>query len=68
MTDETDNAPLDEDATDNVDLSEDDTAEEFDYFDPDEDTEEVEEPVVIDLVFEIVRARNPLQRPFAVGC
>lgn len=48
MTDETDNAPLDEDATDNVDLSEDDTAEEFDYFDPDEDTEEVEEPEATD--------------------
>lgn len=48
MTDETDNAPLDEDATDNVDLSEDDNAEEFDYFDPDEDTEEVEEPEATD--------------------
>jgi hypothetical protein len=42
MTDETDNAPLDDDATDNVNLSEDDNANDFDYFDPDEDTEEVE--------------------------
>ena len=48
MTDEPDNAPLDEDATDNVNLSEDDNADEFDYFDPDEDTEEVEEPEATD--------------------
>ena len=42
MTDEPDNTPLEEDVTDNVTLSDDDTADEFDYFDPDEDTEEVE--------------------------
>ena len=42
MTDETDNVS-DVDATDNVDLSEHDTAEDYDYFDPDEDTEEVED-------------------------
>ena len=48
MTDEPDNAPLDEDATDNVNLSEDDNADEYDYFDPDEDTEEVEDPEATD--------------------
>ncbi|QLB38219.1 scaffold protein [Sulfitobacter phage phiGT1] len=48
MTDEPDNATLDEDATDNVNLSEDDNADEFDYFDPDEDTEEVEAPEATD--------------------
>lgn len=42
MTDEPDNTPLDEDVTDNVKTSDDDTAEDFDYFDPDEDTEEAE--------------------------
>lgn len=42
MIDEPDNTPLDEDVTDNVELSEDDNAEDFDYFDPDEDTEEAD--------------------------
>jgi len=50
MTEETDNAPLDEDATDNFTTSDDDTAEDFSYYDPDEDepdtddTEEDEAP------------------------
>jgi len=44
MTDETDNAPLDEDATDNVETSDDDTAEDWDYFDPDEDQDTEEAP------------------------
>lgn len=42
MTDETDNT-FDEDVTDNVETSDDDTASEYDYFDPDEDTEEAVE-------------------------
>lgn len=42
MTDETDNAPLEGDATDNVENITSDTSEDFDYFDPDEDTEETE--------------------------
>ena len=42
MTEETDNAP-EMDATDNFTTSADDTVEDFDYFDPDEDTEEVEQ-------------------------
>ena len=45
MSSETDNAPL-EDVTDNATPSDDDTAADFDYFDPDEDqdTEEAEAP------------------------
>lgn len=45
MTDETDNMP-DEGVTDNVNTSDDDTANDFDYFDPDEeqDTETAEAP------------------------
>tara|TARA_R110000764_G_scaffold35137_4_gene78444 strand:- start:66 stop:1004 length:939 start_codon:yes stop_codon:yes gene_type:complete len=44
MTSETENAPLEEDVNDNAETITDDTADDFNYFDPDEDTEEVEEP------------------------
>ena len=42
MTDETDTAP-NEGVTDNVELSDDDTSEDFDYYDPDEDQDTVED-------------------------
>ena len=42
MTSESDNESFYEGATDNAQHSENDNANEFDYYDPDEDTEEVE--------------------------
>ena len=47
MTDEPDNA-LDDGVTDNVNPSDADTAEDWDYFDPDEDTEETPEAAAPD--------------------
>ena len=56
MTDEPDTTS--EDVTDNVELSEDDTSEDFDYFDPDEDTEVVEEPEETDDEADEVEAQD----------